>query len=258
MGARRAGRESDSPAGGSRFDCDIAKGRGRAVRTRRVARATRSASSSQATLETASPEATFRRFRTVCLVRSRLLVCLSLAKRRCAMTTPSSVASVPRGSSFRFTAASAQPVPALKPGDIPIQWSHDGRYVYTVDNVGGVRSPAVDVFRVEITTGARVLWKTLTPSDPVGVEGLRAHRGDHTGRAVVLLLLHATAWRPVRRRRAQVTRSAARSQLELDPLSGVGHADGEEHVAVGIEDLREGGAGCTRSRTRRRCRRPAP
>ena len=37
---------------------------------------------------------------------------------------------------------------------------------------GDVRSPAVDVFRVEITTGARVLWKTLTPSDPVGVEGI--------------------------------------------------------------------------------------
>ena len=42
-----------------------------------------------------------------------------------------------------------------------------------VDNAGGVRSPAVDVFRVELTTGARVLWKTLTPSDPVGVESLR-------------------------------------------------------------------------------------
>lgn len=52
-----------------------------------------------------------------------------------------------------------------------MQWSHDGRYVYTVDS-GEVRSPAVDVFRVDTTTGARVLWKRLTPSDPVGVEGL--------------------------------------------------------------------------------------
>ena len=64
-------------------------------------------------------------------------------------------------------------MPALKPGDMPVQWSHDGRYVYTVDNVENVRSPAVDVFRVELTTGARMLWKTLTPSDPVGVEGNR-------------------------------------------------------------------------------------
>ena len=45
--------------------------------------------------------------------------------------------------------------------------------MYTVDNLRGARPPAVDVFRVDITTGARVLWKTLSPSDPVGVEGMR-------------------------------------------------------------------------------------
>ena len=64
-------------------------------------------------------------------------------------------------------------MPALKPGDFPLQWSHDGRYLYGRQR-GDVRSPAVDVFRVELTTGARVLWKTLSPSDPVGVEGIRA------------------------------------------------------------------------------------
>ena len=68
----------------------------------------------------------------------------------------------------------AQPVPGLKPSDFPIQWSQDGQHVYTVDTAGDVTSPAFDVFRVELTTGARVLWKTLSPSDPVGVEGLRA------------------------------------------------------------------------------------
>ena len=45
--------------------------------------------------------------------------------------------------------------------------------MYTVDNVTGARSTAVDVFRVELATGARVLWKTLTPADPVGVEDIR-------------------------------------------------------------------------------------
>jgi hypothetical protein len=45
--------------------------------------------------------------------------------------------------------------------------------VYTVDSVRAPRPPAVDVFRVELATGVRVLWKTLTPSDPVGVEDLR-------------------------------------------------------------------------------------
>ena len=37
----------------------------------------------------------------------------------------------------------------------------------------GPGRPAVDVFRVELATGGRVLWKTLTPSDPVGVEDMR-------------------------------------------------------------------------------------
>ena len=59
------------------------------------------------------------------------------------------------------------------PEDIPLQWSQDGRYVYTVTNVSGARPAAVDVFRVELVTGGRTLWKTLMPSDPVGVEDLR-------------------------------------------------------------------------------------
>ena len=74
---------------------------------------------------------------------------------------------------FPIQGGDGQPVPALRPGDIPLQWSHDGRYVYTVDNAAGPRPPAVDVFRVELATGVRVLWKTLTPSDPVGVEDMR-------------------------------------------------------------------------------------
>ena len=46
--------------------------------------------------------------------------------------------------------------------------------MYTVDNVEGTaRPPAADVFRVELATGSRVLWKTLSPSDLVGVEDAR-------------------------------------------------------------------------------------
>jgi hypothetical protein len=66
-----------------------------------------------------------------------------------------------------------RPVAALTPRDVPVQWSQDGRYVYTVDNVTEPSPPAVDVFRVELATGDRVLWKTLAPADPVGVEDLR-------------------------------------------------------------------------------------
>lgn len=74
---------------------------------------------------------------------------------------------------FPIAGGPARPVPALKPGDIPVQWSQDRRYVYTVDDVPEPYPPAIYVFRVEVTSGDRVLWKTLAPPDPVGVEDLR-------------------------------------------------------------------------------------
>ena len=36
------------------------------------------------------------------------------------------------------------------PDDLPLQWSQDGRSVYTVANVSGARPAAVEVFRVEL------------------------------------------------------------------------------------------------------------
>ena len=77
------------------------------------------------------------------------------------------------GRLFPIQGGDGQDVPALRPGDIPLQWSQDGRYVYTVDVPGEAKPPAAEVFRVELATGARVLWKTLSPSDPVGVEHMR-------------------------------------------------------------------------------------
>ena len=74
---------------------------------------------------------------------------------------------------FPITGGEGRPVPSLTPADMPLQWSHGGRYVYTVATVEGARQPAVDVTRVEVTTGVRSLWKTLMPSDPVGVEDMR-------------------------------------------------------------------------------------
>jgi len=68
----------------------------------------------------------------------------------------------------------AQPVAALTVKDFPIQWSDNRRFLYTIENIqGGPRSSSVDVFRVELSTGRRVAWKTLAPADRVGVESNR-------------------------------------------------------------------------------------
>jgi eukaryotic-like serine/threonine-protein kinase len=67
----------------------------------------------------------------------------------------------------------AQPVPAIASTDIPIRWSDKGQVIYIVDNTDGPGQPGrptADVFRVDIVTGRRTHWKTLAPSDPVGVE----------------------------------------------------------------------------------------
>ena len=74
---------------------------------------------------------------------------------------------------FPIQGGDGRPVPALTPEDMPLQWSHGGRYVYTVASVDVGTRAAVDVFRVEVATGGRTLWKTLMPTDPVGVEDMR-------------------------------------------------------------------------------------
>ena len=74
---------------------------------------------------------------------------------------------------FPVEGGDGRPVPSLASGDVPVQWSPDGRYVYTVDSASVPRPSGVDVFRVELASGKRVLWKTLTPPDSVGVEEMR-------------------------------------------------------------------------------------
>jgi len=56
-------------------------------------------------------------------------------------------------------------IPGLQPGDLATSWSQDGRalFVYQPGEV-----PA-RVYRLDLTTGARALWKQLVPGDPAGV-----------------------------------------------------------------------------------------
>jgi Tol biopolymer transport system component len=52
--------------------------------------------------------------------------------------------------------------------DNPRQWSADGRFLY----VSRKDAPPVQIDLLDVTTGRRVPWKTLVPSDPVGIERL--------------------------------------------------------------------------------------
>jgi len=59
-------------------------------------------------------------------------------------------------------------IPGLKRDDAPVQWSEDGRSIYS-SRFGALPSA---VERVDIATGKRTPWKTLAPADLAGVHGI--------------------------------------------------------------------------------------
>jgi Tol biopolymer transport system component len=61
-------------------------------------------------------------------------------------------------------------VPALTSRDFPVAWSDHGRFLYAVEPPAGARHPSFDVFRVDLSTGRRDVWRTLAPMDTAGVE----------------------------------------------------------------------------------------
>ena len=64
-----------------------------------------------------------------------------------------------------------RPFSLLGDDDVPRQWSTDGRFLYVVR---GGNAPPVTIERLDVTNGRREPWKTLAPSDPVGIERLES------------------------------------------------------------------------------------
>ena len=58
-----------------------------------------------------------------------------------------------------------RPVSGLKPGEVPVAWSVDGRSLYCY-RLGDL---PIDVFRVDLAAGSRSPWKQLAPPNPVGI-----------------------------------------------------------------------------------------
>jgi Kae1-associated kinase Bud32 len=69
---------------------------------------------------------------------------------------------------YPIDGGTAAPVAALMAEDEPLHWSTDRGSLFVVSR--GAVGPSRDAVRVDLTTGARTLWKTLVPADPVGVE----------------------------------------------------------------------------------------
>jgi hypothetical protein len=74
----------------------------------------------------------------------------------------------PRGHFALWPVAGGEPRPlaGLAPGDRPLRWSGDGRYLFV--RSPGARLP-VRIDRLELLTSARTPWKEIAPADPAGV-----------------------------------------------------------------------------------------
>ncbi len=76
----------------------------------------------------------------------------------------------PDGKAYFYPVAGGEPraVPGIEPGEQPIQWSAEGKAIYLY-KPGDL--PA-KVYRLDLATGHRTLWKELMPSDSAGVSRL--------------------------------------------------------------------------------------
>jgi len=66
---------------------------------------------------------------------------------------------------YRVNGNESQSVAELQGGDAPVAWSQDSRFLYCL-RLGDV--PA-EVFRVELASGHRTLWKKLAPPESTGI-----------------------------------------------------------------------------------------
>ena len=73
-----------------------------------------------------------------------------------------------KGYLYPVNGGDPQLIPGVKQGEQPITWSADGHslYVYQPGEL-----PA-HVYRVDVRSGQRTLWKDLMPTDPAGVENI--------------------------------------------------------------------------------------
>jgi hypothetical protein len=61
-------------------------------------------------------------------------------------------------------AGAAVQVPKVQPGDVPIQWTPDGKALLV-----GRREVPARVFTINLVSAERSLFKAFSPSDPTGL-----------------------------------------------------------------------------------------
>jgi len=79
----------------------------------------------------------------------------------------------------------ARPVDGFEANDQTLAWSTDQKYVYASANSGVIQALTARVFRIEIATGRREVWKEFSLPDPTGISGISARAITPDGRGFV-------------------------------------------------------------------------
>ena len=82
---------------------------------------------------------------------------------------------------YRVENGEARLLPGANVGDRPLQWTPDGHGVYVMERKG----TAFSVFRIDVATGRRSLWKEIVPPDPAGFWGITSFFVADDGRSYV-------------------------------------------------------------------------
>jgi Tol biopolymer transport system component len=78
----------------------------------------------------------------------------------------------------------SRPIPGMQQGDRPLRFAPDGRSVFLRTNARGL--PA-QVFRLDLSTGRREIWKVFAPGDPAGITTLSPAAISADGQTVLFI-----------------------------------------------------------------------
>jgi hypothetical protein len=76
----------------------------------------------------------------------------------------------------------SRPIPGARPGDVPLRFASDARTLFVRP---GSRELPARVFRLDVATGRREVWREFTPADPSGITRVEAVAISDDGQAVL-------------------------------------------------------------------------
>jgi hypothetical protein len=104
---------------------------------------------------------------------------LSADGRSLVTQTPEGLALTP------LEGGTSRPIPGVAPGERPLRFTADGRSLFL--RTDAQRDLPAQVFRLDVATGRREIWKELMPGDPAGITLLAPSAISEDGKTVLFI-----------------------------------------------------------------------